>query len=168
MKKFSLNYLLVSGILTAAVLLSCNVSNKEKNETPLLKAKDSIYKWMDDNKDEYPNYQPVEFGEITARYERTDRTAQLHDLIELEKANTELNQHKLDSLLSLLAKNKGLLLGYTLNHRYKTTSEMGEILEHENLFFLDSSFRVATILNPDAYDMILDEKLIFRPDSTFK
>jgi len=169
MKKYTLNYLLALGAISAIILSSCNdPSNKKISETPLVKAKESIFKWMDNNQKEYPKYQSVEFGEITARYERTERTAQLNDLIEQERVKPEVNQQKLDSLIDLLTKNKGLLLGYTLQHKYKTTTDAGEIIDHESLFFLDSSFRVATILNPDAYDMILDEKLIFRPDSTLK
>lgn len=169
MKNLTLRYLQTIGIITLLTISSCNAPNKKDiSVTPQEKAKESILKWMNSNAEEYPKYQPLEFGEITARYERTDRSAQLVDLIETEKAKPKINKHKLDSLKTLMEKNKGLLLGYTLQHKYQTTSNAGELLKDEKLFFLDTSFHVLTILNLDAYDMILDQKLIFKPDSIEK
>jgi hypothetical protein len=86
----------------------------------------------------------------------------------MEKAKPKVNKHTLDSLKTLLEKNKGILMGYTIIHKYQTKSAMGEVAKHEELVFLDSTFQVATILDPDAYDMILDQKIIFRPDSIEK
>ena len=158
-------------VFSAALIFisSCTVSEKKEiTSTPQSKAEESILSWMDYNKEEYPKYKPLGFGEVTARFERTDRTIQLNDLIEVEKAKPNASQQKLDSLKDLLAKNKGLFLGYIIKHKYETTSIAGEVFKDEKLFFLDTSFRVLTILNPDAFDMILDEKLIFRPDSVKK
>ncbi|MBN1988529.1 MAG: hypothetical protein JW783_03945 [Bacteroidales bacterium] len=159
----------IDRILTLAIVLlsffsSCNISSKKEQDTPQSKAEQSITLWMESSIDEHPKYKPLGFSEVTPRYERTDRTLQLTNLIEEERAKNE-SSPKLDSLKSLLENNKGLLLGYTILHRYSTTGIDGEVTIKEDLFFLDSTFRVATILNPDAFDQILNEKLLFRPDS---
>jgi hypothetical protein len=170
MKQLSMSRIQIIAIIIVLLISGCNTPKKQEitNTTPQEKAKESILKWIDNNKDDYPEYQPIKFDEITPRYERTDRTSQLVDLIEYEKAKPTINNEKLDSLKKLLNNNRGLLLGYTLQHRYQTTSNAGERLKHESLFFLDTSFRVATILKPEDFDNILDQKLIFKPDSTEK
>lgn len=157
----------LAGIMMA--LCYCGSPSKEVNVTTnQAKAQESITRWMNSNLEEYPKYTPVQFGELTPRYEKTDRTFQLNDLIEQEQTKNPLNQKKLDSLKTLLDGNRGLLLGYTVLHKYRTTNLAGETKNNESLFFLDTSFRVATILNPEAFDLILDEKIIFRPDSVEK
>lgn len=169
MKQLNLGRIQIIGVIVVLLLSGCNTPKKQEiTNTPQEKAKESILKWIDNNKDEYPKYQPIKFGEITARYERTDRTSQLVDLIEYEKAKPAIDNEKLDSLKELLNNNRGLLLGYTLQHSFQTTSNTGEILKHESLFFLDTSFRIAAILKPEDFDNILDQKLIFKPDSAEK
>ena len=149
------------------VQLSCSNAPKKKvdNSTLQEKAKVSINSWVRKHPEEYKKYKPISFDDFTARYERTELTHYLTDRIEEEQAKPVINKHVLDSLKSLLENNKGLLMGYTIIHKYHTKNVAGEIIKHEELVFLDTTFRVATILSPDAYDMILDQKIIFRPDS---
>ncbi|MGD9977805.1 MAG: hypothetical protein AB7S54_07710 [Bacteroidales bacterium] len=144
--------------------LSCSKTGKKEIMTPADKAKESINTWMVSNKAEYPDYKSIEFGALTPRYQRTSRAYQLSNLMEQEKAKPTPNQGTLDSLDRLLNSNKGEFLGYTITHKYQTKTLAGEMLESENLFFLDSLFRIITILNADAYDQIMDEKLIFRQE----
>lgn len=151
-------------VVLLSLLCSCNIGSKKEQDTPQAKAEQSITQWMENSNDEHPKYKSLSFSEITPRYERTDRTLQLTNLIEEERAKNE-NSPKLDSLKNLLENNMGLLLGYTILHRYSTTGVDGEPKIKEELFFLDPNFRVATILNPEAFDQILNEKLLFRPDS---
>lgn len=166
MKSFKIISFLIISSMLIFINYSCSVKEKQDKKPSLeLKASESITNWMTDNPDEYPMYKSLAFGELTPRYERTDRTLQLNDLIENEKSKEVVNQKKLDSLLNLLESNKGLLMGYTILHKYQITNVAGETIENECLFFLDSTFRIASILNPDSYDLILDPKIIFRPDS---
>jgi len=162
MKKiFSLTTIILLGLLI--VLLNACKSNEIKTtaDEKLLLAKESIAYWVENNADEYPYYKLVEFGDVTPRYLRTDRTIQLNDLIAQEQAKAEVDQKKLDSLNNLLESNKGLLMGYTIIHKYQTTNLAGEVLNNELLFFLDSTFRVASILDPEAFDLSLDPKSLF-------
>jgi hypothetical protein len=162
--------ILLIGIILLVFQLSCSTEKEKKRAELSLqeKAKVSINLWVRKHPEEYKKYRPISFDDFTIRYERTELSSYLSDKIEMEKAKPKVNKHTLDSLNALLEKNKGLLMGYTIIHKYQTKSVAGEIIKHAELVFLDSTFRVATILNPDAYDMILDQKIIFRPDSIEK
>jgi len=174
MKKLSKLQLILFGLPILAIQLSCsNVANEaEKKPVKITllqeKAKVSINSWVRKHPEDFKKYKPIAFEDFTARYERTELTHYLSDKIEAENAKLVINQHKVDSLKALLDKNKGILMGYTILHKYQTKNLAGEVLKHEDLVFLDTTFHVATVLNPDAYDMILDLKLIFKPDSLQK
>lgn len=169
MKALNLKLLLLVGLPILALQLSC--SNVEKPKKPVdisvlqEKAKVSINNWVRKHPEDFVKYKPIAFEDFTARYERTELTHYLSDKLEEEKAKPAINQHKIDSLNQLVEKNKGILMGYTILHKYQTKSINGEIIKHQDLVFLDTNFHVATILDPDAYDMIMDLKLIFKPDS---
>ncbi len=156
--------LLVVALLSVFIVISCNKSSKNDKKSNTEKAKESINGWMINKTSEYPNYKSVEFGELTPRFQKSNRTYQLYNLIEEEKSKATPNQNTIDSLETLLNSNMGEFLGYTMIHKYNTKSIAGEVIENENLFFLDSLFRIITILNADAYDQIMDEKLIFRQE----
>ena len=158
------NFTIIGIAVSAVIIFACNTVSKKDNASPSDKAKESINGWMASKTNDYPNYKSVRFGELTPRYQRNSRTYQLYNLIEEEKAKSIPNQQTVDSLQRLLNSNKGEFLGYTIIHYYQTKSVAGEIIENENLFFLDSLFRIITILNADAYDQIMDEKLIFRQE----
>ncbi|MGE0077379.1 MAG: hypothetical protein AB7S48_05920 [Bacteroidales bacterium] len=158
--------ILIIALVSATVIISCNKSSKNGNKTSTAKAQESINAWMVSKINEYPNYKPVGFGELTPRYQKSNRTYQLYNLIEEEKSKSTPNKKTIDSLENLLNSNKGEFLGYTIMHKYQTKSMAGETVENENLFFLDSLYRIITILNSDAYDQIMDEKLIFRQELT--
>ncbi|RPH33003.1 MAG: hypothetical protein EHM93_06730 [Bacteroidales bacterium] len=168
MKESTKVLVLLIGLPILAFQLSCNkVAEKKPASISVLqeRAKVSINNWVRKHPDEFIKYKPIAFEAFTARYERTEMTSYLSDKVEEEMAKPTVNQHKVDSLKNLLEKNKGILMGYTILHKYQTKNITGEVVKHEDLVFLDSTFHVATILNPDAYDMIMDLKLIFRPDS---
>lgn len=159
------------GLPILASQISCsNVEKKKPADISVLqeKAKVSINNWVRKHPEEFVKYKPIAFEGFTARYERTELTHYLSDKVEEELSKPVLNQPKIDSLKILLEKNKGILMGYTMLHKYQTKSIAGEIIKHEDLVFLDTTFHVATILDPDAYDMIMDLKLIFKPDSLQK
>lgn len=156
--------LLAFVIVCVAVFVACNKSSKKEEKTSKEKATESINGWMVSKTNEYPSYKALEYGELTPRYQKSNRTYQLYNLIEEEKSKQNPNKNAIDSLENLLNSNKGEFLGYTIIHKYQTKSVAGEIIENENLFFLDSLFRIITILNADAYDQIMDEKLIFRQE----
>jgi hypothetical protein len=170
MKALRNSHLMVIGLSLLLIQISCSNPPENKLDNTELKerAKVSISNWVRKNSVEYRKYKPIAFEEFTARYERTELTSYLYDKIEIEKAKPIVNKHALDSLKTLLEENKGLLMGYTIIHKYQTHSINGEIVKHADLVFLDTALRVATILNPDAYDMILDQKIVFRPDSVEK
>lgn len=174
MKKPKKLLLILFGLPILAFQLSCSnassVADKKPVSIALLqeKAKVSINSWVRKHPEDFVKYKPIAFEDFTARYERTELTHYLSDRIEEEKAKSAINQHRLDSLKALLDKNKGILMGYTIVHKYQTKNLAGEVLKHEDLVFLDTTFHVATILSPDAYDMILDLKLIFKQDSLQK
>lgn len=156
--------LVLSVVYTVLLFTSCKASKTEEEKSPTVKAEESINNWMGTKTTDYPAYKSVSFGDLTPRYQKSNRTYQLHTLIEIEKSKQNPNQNTLDSLENLLNSNRGEFLGYTIVHKYQTESVAGEIIENENLFFLDSLFRIITILNADAYDQIMDEKLIFRQE----
>lgn len=171
MKESMKALLLLLGLSFVTLLFSCkNAAVNKPADISVLqeKAKVSINNWVRKHPEEFVKYKPIAFEEFTARYERTELTHYLSDKVEEEMAKPLLNQHKIDSLKTLLEKNKGILMGYTILHRYHTKSLAGEVIKHEDLVFLDTTFHVATILDPDAYDMIMDLKLIFKPDSLQK
>lgn len=156
-------------ILAAISITACKgpeSSDKDFSPTMQQKAEDAVKSWMQNSK-EYPYYKPVVFGDLSARYEKTDRTIQLSIQIGEEEAISKEsgNTQKLDSLKKLMDQNKGNLLGYIIPHKFQETNLAGETLNRELLFFLDTSFRVASALTPESFDFILDEKVFFRPDS---
>lgn len=162
----SLFYLI--GLSGLVFQLSCkNAAEKKPTDISVLqeKAKVSINNWVRKHPEEFVKYKPIAFEGFTARYERTELTHYLSDKVEEELAKPVINKHRVDSLKTLLEKNKGILMGYTILHKYHTKNIAGEVIKHEDLVFLDTTFHVATILSPDAYDMIMDLKLIFKPDS---
>lgn len=156
--------LLVLATISLAIIVACNKTSKKEEKSSTEKATESINGWMVSKTNEYPNYKAIEYGELTPRYQESNRTYQLYNLIEEEKSKQNPNTNTIDSLENLLNSNKGEFLGYTMIHKYQTKSVAGELIENENLFFLDSLFRIITILNADAYDQIMDEKLIFRQE----
>ena len=171
MKESTKVLVLLIGLPILASQLSCNkVAERKPADISVLqeKAKVSVNNWVRKHPDEFIKYKPISFEGFTARYERTEMTSYLSDKMEEELAKPKINQHRIDSLKILLEKNKGILMGYTILHKYQTKTIAGEVVKHEDLVFLDSTFHVATILSPDAYDMIMDLKLIFRPDSLQK
>jgi hypothetical protein len=145
---------------------SCKQSPHEKQaqDTKQATAVKAIEKWMQGNSD-YEVYKPLEFGEVNPRFERTARSMQIEGFIEEEFALHPEGSKKLDSLKSLKMRNMGNLMGYIVLHKYETSNIAGEKLQNESLFFLDTAFRVATVLKPDAFDQILIERHIFRLDS---
>ena len=171
MKKSNNILLILFGLPILAIQISCSpVADKKPVNSSLLqeKAKVSINNWVRKHPEDFVKYKPIAFEEFTARYERTELTHYLNDKIEVEKARAVVDQNRLDSLKEVLEKNKGILMGYTILHKYHTKNLAGEVINHVDLVFLDTTFHVATILNPDAYDMILDFKPIFKPDSLQK
>lgn len=163
------NLLLLTTLALTLSFASCKESRtKEADFTPTKQqmAEDAIKQWMQKSQD-YAYYKPVVFGDLSPRYEKTDRTLQLSILISEEEALSKETgkTHKLDSLKNLLDSNKGNLLGYIIPHKFQEKNIAGETLNKELLFFLDTSFRVASALTPESFDYILDEKVFFRPDS---
>ncbi len=169
MKALKLKTLLLVGLPILALLLSCSKVEKPKRPVDISvlqeKAKVSVNNWVRKHPEDFVKYKPIAFEAFTARYERTEMTSYLSDKLEEELAKPNINKQKIDSLKTLLEKNKGILMGYTILHKYQTKTVAGEVIKHEDLVFLDSTFHVATVLDPDAYDMIMDLKLIFKPDS---
>lgn len=129
------------------------------------KAEDAINSWMLENV-EYPHYRPIVFGDLTARYERTNKSFQLatqiyeQEIIIKETGDTR----QLDSLKRVLESNKGNLLGYIMLHKFQTTNLAGEVQTIERLFFLDSTLCVASELSPESFDLIMTEKVFYRID----
>jgi hypothetical protein len=157
--------LIVSLMILAVV--SCKGPQKPEEgfvPTKQQKAEDAIKSWMLKS-NEYPYYKPIVFGELTPRYERTDRVFQISMLVQEEMAKSPEGSARLDSLKNLQNQDQGNLLGYIILHKYSTKNMAGEIINNENLFFLDSSFRVASVLNPESFDMILNEKPFYKLDS---
>lgn len=159
------NCLAVLFVLIA--LVSCTQKPKDEQQNKNTKqdlAVSAIEKWMQGNSD-YEGYKPIEFGEINPRFERTPRSMQVESLIEVELAINPDGSEKLDSLKNIQLNNMGNLMGYIILHKYETSNIAGEKFVNESLFFLDTTFRVATVLNPEAFDQILIERHVFRLDS---
>ncbi len=170
MKILNKIHLIALGVSMILILFSCSAPVEKKVDKSTLqeKAKVSINNWVRKHPEEYKKYKPISFEDFTIRYEKTELTHYLSDKIEEEQAKPTIDKQALDSLKKLLENNKGLLMGYTIIHKYHTKTFAGEVVNHKDLVFLDTIFRIATILEPDAYDMILDQKIIFRPDSLEK
>ncbi|QKG80681.1 hypothetical protein [Tenuifilum thalassicum] len=154
-------------ILTIVVfsILSCNQETKDKLAKEDKKAQESIKKWIENRADEYPYYTPLEFGELTPRYRFNSRTHSIATAIEKENNAEQPDIKKLDSLKNMLKTNKEDFLGYTITHRFTTKGIDGQITTHEKLFFIDGEYRVITVLNVDAWDLIMDKELFFKPES---
>jgi hypothetical protein len=129
-------------------------------------AEDAIKAWMINSK-EYPHYRAVVFGDLTPRYLRTNRTLQLTIQISEEEIHSQQtgNTQRLDSLKAIMERHKGDMLGYIIAHKFQEINIAGETINRELLFFLDTSLRIASVLNPESFDYILDEKVFFRLDS---
>ena len=140
-------------------------AKKEFLPTDQQKAEDAIKNWMLTNND-YPHYKPIVFGELTARFERSDRSLQISTLIYEQEAISEKtgDTHKLDSLRSLLNSNRGRPLGFIILHKYQTTNLAGEVNTDECLVFLDTTLRVASVLSPESFDLIMTEEVFYRLD----
>jgi hypothetical protein len=154
-------------LLVLIAIASCNQKPKDEQQSKNTKqdlAVSAIEKWMQGNTD-YEGYKPIEFGEINPRFERTARSMQLESLIYEEIALNPNGSEKLDSLKNIQQNNMGNLMGYIILHKYETSNIAGEKFANESLFFLDTVFRVATVLNPEAFDQILIERHVFRLDS---
>jgi len=148
------------------MLIFCKGPVKEDTvycPTKQQRAEDTIKSWMFEN-NEYPHYKPIVFGEINARYERHDRTFQLMSMIEREEAagKDDGSTDVRDSLKVLLEENLGELLGYTMLHKFNMDNLAGDMVEMECLFLLDTTFRVASVLKPEEFDLILTEKVFYR------
>ncbi len=160
--------LVILSLLVVSIV--CCKSPKKQGETftqsKQQKAEDAIKNWMLNSKD-YPHYKPIVFGDVAPRYEKTNRTLQLSIQIgeEEERSKETGNTQKLDSLLTIMEQHKGELLGYIIAHKFQETNLAGEKINRELLFFIDTSFRVASALTPESFDFILDEKVFFRLDS---
>ncbi|HOP05352.1 MAG TPA: hypothetical protein PL017_13120 [Tenuifilaceae bacterium] len=160
-----LSRVIVLAFLTM-LAFSCKEVKKEGCFTPTKqqRAEDAIKNWMLKSND-HPHYAPVVFGDVTPRFEQTNRSFQLSMLIAEEESLNPDGSAKLDSLKMLQNENPGNLLGYIVLHKYTTKNIAGETISNENLFFLDTAFRVASVLNPESFDMILNEKTFYRLDS---
>jgi len=158
--------LVVVAVLAATVvLLSCRQGKQENVKSSADKARENVVSWMESMKLEYPGYQPAEFGELTPRYNKSNITFHLYNLIEQERSKPSPSERAIDSLENLLRDNPGELLGYSITHKYNVKDISGEIRQVESLFLLDTLLRVITVLDADAYDQIMDEELFFRPES---
>lgn len=160
----------LSILLIVMLLAGCNTQKSEDTQ-PLTKqqrAEDAIKEWMFKS-NEYPHYKPIVFGDLTPRYERSNRTLQLLIQIGEEEARSKEtgNTERLDSLRAIMERNKGNLLGYILPHKFQEKNLGGETLNQELLFFLDTSLRVASVMEPESFDHILDETVFYEldPDS---
>jgi hypothetical protein len=160
---------ILSLVLLSAFVISCKSPNKSDTkpiQTKQEKAEDAIRTWIQKS-NEYPHYKPIVFGELTPRYQRSDRTLNLSIQIseEEEAIKKSGNRQRLDSLKLELEKHKADMLGYLLPHKFQEKNMAGEKITRELLFFLDTSLRVASALTPESFDHILDEKVFFKLDS---
>jgi hypothetical protein len=156
-------------LVVLAIAFSCSSPKTEGSSheyTKQERAEDAIKSWMLSSK-EYPHYKPVVFGDITARYEKSNRTLllsiQIAEEEELSKATGD--KQRLDSLKNEIEKYRGDLLGYLIPHKFTEKNLAGETLTKELLFFLDTALRVASVLSPESFDYIMDERVFFRPDT---
>jgi hypothetical protein len=156
-------------MLALIFAVSCKGPKTKEDEHTFTKqeiAEEAIRSWML-NSNEHPHYKPVVFGDITPRYEKSNRTLQLSIQISEEQARsiTTGNTEKLDSLMTEIEKYRGDLLGYLIPHKFAEKNLAGETLTKELLFFLDTALRVASVLSPESFDYIMDEKVFFRLDT---
>ena len=149
-------------------LFGCKGVQKEV-ENPLSEkqeiAEEAIKAWMI-RTNEYPHYKPVVFGELSPRYIRNSETLPL--LVAIMNEDSLQTKLQVDSLKLELERIEGGLLGYLLVHKFQDVNIAGETLNHELLFFLDTSLRVASALPPESFDQILDERIFFRPEEDFE
>lgn len=162
MKKIKMTFALLIGL---AVFGSCKQEVKKQASTPDDIVQQSIKSWMENHKNEYPNYVPLEFGELTPRYRFNSRTHSIEISLNAETSKDRPNQNTIDSLKRLLDENSTDFLGYTITHQFTTKGIDGEVKKYEKLFFIDPQNRVITVLNADAWDLIMDKELFFRPES---
>ncbi len=162
MRRLRIFMLLFIGL---AAVASCKQESKKQVATTDEIVQQSIKNWIENRKDEYPNYTPKEFGELTPRYKFNSRTHSIEVALYNEKAKENPNQNTIDSLKGMLNVNSSDFLGYTITHRFTTKGIDGEVKNEEKLFFIDSQFRVITVLNSDAWDLIMDKELFFRPET---
>ncbi len=162
MEKLKMIFALLIGL---AVIVSCKQETKKQAATTDEIVQQSIKSWMENRKEEYPNYVPLEFGELTPRYRFNSRTHSIEIALNTEKSKDNPNQNTLDSLKRLLNENSTDFLGYTITHQFTTKGIDGEVKKDEKLFFIDPQNRVITVLNSDAWDLIMDKELFFRPES---
>jgi hypothetical protein len=161
-----------SAFIFVVVLLintSCKSPKKDEGSHAYTKqeiAEDAIKSWMLTSK-EYPHYKPVVFGDLAPRYEKSNRTLLLTIQIAEEEILSQANgdKQKLDSLKNEIEKYKGDLLGYLIPHKFTEKNLAGETLTKELLFFLDTTLRIASVLSPESFDFIMDERVFFRLDS---
>jgi hypothetical protein len=158
-------------IFTLLLLASCTNNNEKSQEenfvpTPQQQAEDAIKTWMFNNP-EYSQYKPIVFGDLTPRFDRNSRTLQLSIQIGEEEAVSKETGEKdrLDSLKRIMYKNKSDMLGFIILHKFQEINLAGEIEVKERLFFLDTAFRVATVLTPESFDYILNERVFYRLDT---
>ncbi len=146
-------------------MVSCQGEPKKQEETPDEKVQKIITSWIENRKAEYPSYSPIEFGKLTPRYRFNSRTHKIMTTLDEELEKEHPNKALVDSLQRLLNENKSDLLGYTIVHRFTTEALNGVKTEEEKLFFLDSLYRIVTVLNADSWDLIMDKELFFNPES---
>jgi len=151
--------------IIAAMLLSCKSETKKEPMDSTQKALVTIQKWVENHSSDYPHYTPMEFGALTPRYKFNSRTHQILSSLEEEKTKDTPNWRLIDSLQLLLDENKTDLLGYTIVHRFTTKALNGEVSEEEKIFFLDTLYRMVTVLNADSWDLIMDKELFFNPET---
>jgi hypothetical protein len=156
-------------LIVLVFAVSCKGPKTKENEHVFSKqeiAEEAIRSWMHNSK-EHNHYKPVVFGDITPRYEKSNRTLQLSIQISEEEVRsiTTGNPKKLDSLKNEIEKYRGDLLGYLIAHKFSERNLAGETLNKELLFFLDTALRVASVLSPESFDFIMDEKVFFRLDT---
>lgn len=152
-------------LIGLAVFFSCKQEVKKQAVTTDETVQQSIKSWMENRKEEYPNYTPMEFGELTPRYRFNSRTHSIEIALNTEKSKENPNQNTIDSLKKLLNENSSDFLGYTITHQFTIKGIDGEVKKYEKLFFIDPQNRVVTILNSDAWDLIMHKELFFRPES---
>jgi len=148
--------------LTAMV--ACKPDSKKQATTEEV-VQQSIKRWIMNRTEEYPNYTPAGFEELTPRYRFNRRTHSIEIALNEENSKGNPNQNTIDSLKELLNKDSNDFLGYTIVHRFTTKGIDGEVKNQEMLFFIDPQYRVITALNSDAWDLIMDKELFFKPES---
>lgn len=152
-------------LLGIVALAACKQEGKKQAATTSQVVQQSISTWIENRKDEYPGYSPIEFGELTPRYRFNSRTHSIEVALNDELLKQKPNPNTIDSLKRLLNENSNDFLGYTIVHKFTTKGIDGEVKTQEKLFFIDSHYRVITVLNSDAWDLIMDKELFFKPET---